>query len=189
MKPSPTLPYGSWPSPISVEMAVGSSRGLSEPRPDGADIYLLESRPEEAGRVVLLRGTPDGGFTDMAPGLNVRSRVHEYGGGAYVVRDGVIVFSEFADNRLLLKRTPEAAIEELVTDPALRFADMAIDAARDGGPARVGCRSTQPPRRGLLGGGNAAGDSQRSRLLLGPAAQPRRFTSRLADLGLPADAL
>jgi dipeptidyl aminopeptidase/acylaminoacyl peptidase len=111
-------------------MAVGSSRGISEPRPDGADIYLLESRPEEAGRVVLLRGTPDGAFTDMAPGLNVRTRVHEYGGGAYVVRDGVIVFSEFADNRLLLKRTPEAAIEELVTDPALRFADMAIDAVR-----------------------------------------------------------
>jgi len=131
MKPKPTLPYGSWPSPISVEMAVGSSRGMSEPRPDGADIYLLESRPEEAGRVVLLRGTPDGAFTDMAPGLNVRTRVHEYGGGAYVVRDGVIVFSEFADNRLLLKRAPEAAVEELVTDPALRFADMAIDAARD----------------------------------------------------------
>ena len=112
-------------------MAVGSSRGISEPRPDGADIYLLESRPEEAGRVVLLRGTPDGTFTDVAPELNVRTRVHEYGGGAYVVRDGVIVFSEFADNRLLLKRTPESAIEELVTDPALRFADMTIDAARD----------------------------------------------------------
>lgn len=76
MKQSPTLPYGSWPSPISVEMAVGSARGLSEPRPDGADIYVLESRPEEAGRVALLRRTPDGVFTDMAPELNIRTRVH-----------------------------------------------------------------------------------------------------------------
>ena len=126
-----TLPYGSWPSPISVEMAVGASRGLSEPRPDGDDLYVLESRPEEAGRVVLLRLAADGAISDMAPGLNVRTRVHEYGGGAYAVRDGVIVFSEFDDNRLLLKRHPGADVQELVTDPALRFADLAIDAARD----------------------------------------------------------
>ena len=90
-----TLPYGSWPSPISIDLAVGSSRGLSEPRPDGDDIYVLESRPEEKGRVVLLRRTPDGELTDVAPGLNVRTRVHEYGGGAYAVTDGVIVLSEF----------------------------------------------------------------------------------------------
>jgi dipeptidyl aminopeptidase/acylaminoacyl peptidase len=131
MKPTPTLPYGSWPSPISVEMAVGSARSLFEPRADGADVYLLEARPEEAGRVVLLRRTPDGAFTDMAPGLNVRTRVHEYGGASYAVRDGVIVFSEFEGNRLLLKRSAEAAVEELVTDPALRFADMVIDTARE----------------------------------------------------------
>ncbi len=126
-----TLPYGSWPSPISVDMAVGSARGLSEPRPDGDDIYLLESRPDEAGRVALLRRAPDGSVTDMAPGLNVRTRVHEYGGGAYAVRGGVIVLSEFADNRLLWKRAPDAPIEELVTDPMLRFAEMLIDPARD----------------------------------------------------------
>ena len=112
-------------------MAVGSARGLSEPRQDGEDIYFLEARPDEAGRLVLLRRTPDGTLTDMAPELNVRTRVHEYGGGAYTVQGGTIVFSEFVGNRLLLKRAPDAVIEELVTDPALRFADMEIDAARD----------------------------------------------------------
>jgi dipeptidyl aminopeptidase/acylaminoacyl peptidase len=126
-----TLPFGSWPSPISIALAVGSSRGLAEPRQDGDDIYVLESRPEEKGRVVLLRRTPDGALTDMAPGLNVRTRVHEYGGGAYAVADGVIVFSEFEGNRLLLKGSPEDAPVELVTDPALRFADMALDLVRD----------------------------------------------------------
>lgn len=131
MSDTPTLPYGSWPSPISTDLAVGSSRGLSEPRPDGDDIYLLESRPDEQGRVVLLRRTPDGELTDMAPGLNVRTRVHEYGGGAYTVTDGVIVFSEFADNRLLLKGSPDDEPVELVTDPALRFADLALDIVRD----------------------------------------------------------
>ena len=126
-----TLPYGSWPSPISVGMAVGSARGLSEPRPDGEDIYLLESRPDEAGRVALLRLAHDGSVTDMAPELNVRTRVHEYGGGSYTVREGVIVLSEFADNRLLTKHAPDAPIRELVTDPALRFAEMTIDRARE----------------------------------------------------------
>ena len=126
-----TRPFGSWPSPITVDLAVGASRSLSEPRQDGDDIYCLEARPQEAGRVVLLRRTPDGDLTDMAPGLNVRTRVHEYGGGAYVVRDGTIVFSEFVDNRLMLKRAPADPPHELVTDPALRFSDMEIDAPRD----------------------------------------------------------
>jgi dipeptidyl aminopeptidase/acylaminoacyl peptidase len=125
------LPYGSWPSPISTELAVGVSRNLSEPRPDGDDLYFLESRPEESGREVLLRRTPEGVLTDMAPESSVRTRVHEYGGGAWAVRDGVIVFSEFDDNRLMLKRSPDAAPVALITDPALRFADMEIDPARD----------------------------------------------------------
>ena len=131
MNERPTLPFGSWPSPISTEMAVGSARGLSEPIPDGDDIYLLESRPEEAGRVVLLRRTPDGVVTDMAPGLNVRTRVHEYGGGAYTVGEGCLVFSEFVDDRLMLKRNPHEAPVALVSDASLRFADLELDPRRD----------------------------------------------------------
>jgi dipeptidyl aminopeptidase/acylaminoacyl peptidase len=126
-----TLPFGSWPSPISIDLAVGAGHALSEPLPDGDDIYLLESRPEEAGRVVLLRLAPDGTVADMAPGLNVRTRVHEYGGGAYSVRDGRIVFSEFADNRLMLKRCPVDPPVALVSDPAFRFADLEMDLSRD----------------------------------------------------------
>jgi dipeptidyl aminopeptidase/acylaminoacyl peptidase len=127
---TPALPFGSWPSPISVDLAVGSARGLLEPRPDGDDVYLLESRPEEAGRVALLRLTRDGAVSDMAPDLNVRTRVHEYGGGAYTVRDGCLVFSEFADNRLMLKRAPEEPAVSLVADAALRFADLELDLPR-----------------------------------------------------------
>jgi dipeptidyl aminopeptidase/acylaminoacyl peptidase len=130
MKTTSTLPYGSWPSPISVDLAVGSARGLSEPRTDGDDVYVLESRPDEAGRVALLRLAGDGSVTDMAPDLNVRTRVHEYGGGAYTVRDGCIVFSEFVDNRLMCKRTPEEEPTTIVGDPALRFADMELDPSR-----------------------------------------------------------
>jgi dipeptidyl aminopeptidase/acylaminoacyl peptidase len=124
------LPYGAWPSPVTVELAVGSSHGLSEPRPDGDSLNYLESRPEEAGRVALLRRAADGSVAELAPGLNVRTRVHEYGGGAHAVRDGVVVLSEFEGNRLLAADTPGAELRTLVDEPALRFADMELDLPR-----------------------------------------------------------
>jgi dipeptidyl aminopeptidase/acylaminoacyl peptidase len=128
----PVLPHGAWPSPISVAMAVAGSRELAEPLPDGDDLYYLESRPEEAGRVVLVHRAADGALEDVVPGdMSVRTRVHEYGGGAYTVRDGVVVLSEFAGNRLLLRRASGADLEELVSEPALRFADMHLDPRRE----------------------------------------------------------
>jgi len=131
-----TAPYGSWPSPISAAQVAAGGIGLAGPalRSDAegrTEVWWSELRPAEGGRSVLVRRLPGSEPTDMivAP-WSARTRVHEYGGGAYAVRDGCIVFSEFADNRLMLKRTPDAAPVELVTDPALRFADLEIDAPR-----------------------------------------------------------
>ena len=51
--------------------------------------------------MVLVRRTPEALTADVTPpGMNVRSRVHEYGGGAFTVRGGTVVFAEFADGRL-----------------------------------------------------------------------------------------
>lgn len=114
-----THPYGSWPSPITpASLTVGEAR-LDEPRPDGADTYWLEGRPWEQGRVVLVRRSAEGTQQDVTPEpFNVRSRVHEYGGGAYAVRDEVVVFSDFSSGRLYRVRpgeeptpiTPEAQV-------------------------------------------------------------------------------
>jgi dipeptidyl aminopeptidase/acylaminoacyl peptidase len=112
-------------------MASRAAHGLSEVRPDGDDLTFLESRAEEAGRVVLVRRAADGSTTDVVgPGVNVRTRVHEYGGGAYTVRDGLVVHSEFEGNGLALIAAPGAAPRRLVDDPALRFADMELDLPR-----------------------------------------------------------
>ncbi len=83
----PTVaPYGSWASPISADLIVAGTVGLGEPALDGDDVYWLESRPTEAGRTVLVRRTPDGRTRDVTPPpWDVRSRVHEYGGGAYIL--------------------------------------------------------------------------------------------------------
>jgi dipeptidyl aminopeptidase/acylaminoacyl peptidase len=130
MSDTQTLPHGSWPSAISIDLAVGASRGLSEPRPDGDAVWFLESRPEEVGRVALVRQGPDAVAIDVAPDLNGRTRVHEYGGGAWTVRDGAVVLSEFATNRLMFSTGPGEPFRELVTDPVLRFADMELDLDR-----------------------------------------------------------
>ena len=126
----PTVPYGAWPSPFSVEMAVAGSRSLREPWFDGDDLYWLESRPDEGGRIVIVRRAPDGRISDLTPPeLNARTRVHEYGGGSYTVDDGLVVFSNFADGRLY-RQTATGRPEALTPADALRYADLRIDRAR-----------------------------------------------------------
>jgi dipeptidyl aminopeptidase/acylaminoacyl peptidase len=125
-----TLPYGSWPSSISIDLVVAGGRGMFEPMLDGADIYLLESRPDEGGRQTLLRLGAGGSVTELTPApANVRTRVHEYGGGAWTVDGGLVVRSEFGDGSLW-RIEPDGTTRALVTTPGLRFADLSIDRAR-----------------------------------------------------------
>src|SRR5207244_9733153 len=75
--------------------------GVSEPHPERGAVYWLELRPSEGGRHVLVRATDDGRILDVTPsGTNVRTRVHEYGGGAFLVKGETVFFSNFEDQRL-----------------------------------------------------------------------------------------
>jgi dipeptidyl aminopeptidase/acylaminoacyl peptidase len=94
-------PYGSWPSPISAQIVAAQGLRLGSVAVDGGDVYWVEGRPVEGGRNVLVRRSADGRISDVTPaGFNVRTRVHEYGGGAYVIGDGEIYFSNFSDQRI-----------------------------------------------------------------------------------------
>lgn len=96
-----TAPYGAWTSPISPAMLTQAGVGFTDVSADGADVYWVESRPSEAGRSVIVRRTPEGNVEDVSPaGFNSRTRAHEYGGGAYAVRDGIVVSSSFSDQRV-----------------------------------------------------------------------------------------
>ena len=76
-------PYGSWRSPITADMIVGSTVGLGQVTCDGGDIYWTETRPTEGGRSVVCRWSGTGPAVDVTPAeFSVRTRVHEYGGGA-----------------------------------------------------------------------------------------------------------
>jgi len=123
-------PYGSWKSPITSDLIVAETITLSEPIFDGDDIYWSELRPSEKGRIVLVRRTPNGMTTDMTPSpFNARTRVHEYGGGAYLIDHGAIYFSNFADQRLY-RQDPGSAPRPLTPAVDLRYADGVMDRER-----------------------------------------------------------
>ena len=120
--------YGSWKSPVTSDVIVKGAIGLGQIALDGEDIYWLESRPEEGGRNVIVRRTPDGVISDMTPmPFNVRTRVHEYGGGAWTVAGGALYFSNFADNRLYRLRRYEYEPTPLSPEGPWRYADGVID--------------------------------------------------------------
>ncbi|HEY2214240.1 MAG TPA: prolyl oligopeptidase family serine peptidase [Acidimicrobiales bacterium] len=101
------LPYGRWPSLLRAEDAAAGKITLSELGSDGAALYWLESRPSEGGRVVFVRwdGQPGHGVTDVSPeGVSIRSRVHEYGGGAVCLvpqhSEGAFAYVDQSDQRV-----------------------------------------------------------------------------------------
>ena len=130
-----TAPYGSWKSPITSDLIAAQSISLSEPRLDGELVYWLEGRPQELGRYVVVRANSLGDHgTDVTPKpYNARTRVHEYGGASWMVADGAVYFSDFADGRLYCQRN--GAPHPLTPEPAererhWRFADGVIDDLR-----------------------------------------------------------
>jgi dipeptidyl aminopeptidase/acylaminoacyl peptidase len=122
-----TLPYGSWPSEITAESLTEGALGIGEVQFDGDDLFWLQARPTDGGRVSLWRRS-GGRETELTPApYNVRNRVHEYGGGAFAVSGGVAVFSNFADNLLfLLSGRNGSGPRQLTGDSALRYAAIKI---------------------------------------------------------------
>jgi dipeptidyl aminopeptidase/acylaminoacyl peptidase len=132
-----TAPYGSWKSPITSDLIVSQSVGLSEARFDGDVVYWLEARPQEQGRNVVVRaGEAGADAIDLAPKpFNVRTRVHEYGGGAWTIAQGVLYFSNVADGGLYRLGPGEREPTPLTPTPPApdrqwRFADGIIDLRR-----------------------------------------------------------
>ena len=124
-------PYGAWVSPITSELIVSETVSLGQIALDGDYIYWSESRPAEAGRNVIVRWSMDGKTEDVTPEqFNVRTRVHEYGGGAYIVSDGTIYFSNFADQRLY-QQNPALKPRPLTGKTARRYADTVVDTYRN----------------------------------------------------------
>src|SRR5215208_5970173 len=124
-------PYGSWASPIPIEWLAGGRVSLAETRWDGETATWLEGRPQENGRATLVRWTPGEGARDISPpGMNVRDRVHEYGGRPYVTRGDLVIVSDFSTGRLH-RVAPDRSSEPITPEGGFRYADLTLDPARD----------------------------------------------------------
>eukprot|EP00565_Helicotheca_tamesis_P006083 CAMPEP_0185740178 /NCGR_PEP_ID=MMETSP1171-20130828/37214_1 /TAXON_ID=374046 /ORGANISM="Helicotheca tamensis, Strain CCMP826" /LENGTH=677 /DNA_ID=CAMNT_0028411967 /DNA_START=127 /DNA_END=2160 /DNA_ORIENTATION=+ len=139
-------PYGSWKSPITSKAITAGSVGISSlfVEPSSNDLLWLEGRPQEKGRIVLCKYDPDAledkrsvrNAVDVSPeDSNVRTRVHEYGGGAVTLGgkgSKEIFYSEFTTQRLmkLLKDSPDGTEPTPITPDGnrYRFADGKWDA-------------------------------------------------------------
>ncbi len=124
-----TAPYGTWKSPVTAGLIAGTTISLNSLAIEDDAIYWLEGRPAEGGRTVIVRQVGDR-TEDVTPaGFNVRSRVHEYGGGAALVADGVVYFVNFDAQRIYCHRPGEAP-RAVTPETGGRFADMRFDRRR-----------------------------------------------------------
>jgi dipeptidyl aminopeptidase/acylaminoacyl peptidase len=125
-------PYGGWRSPVTAASIAAGGVSLSLVDIVDGDVYWLEGKPLEAGRVALVRQTADGSRSELTPKpLSVRTRVHEYGGGACVVHGTTAFFSNFADQRLYRQERgaePRPITPEPGIPAGLRYADSCLTA-------------------------------------------------------------
>lgn len=123
-------PYGSWTSPITGDVVTGDSIVLYEVMVEGTDLYWTELRPAEGGRKVIMRRSADGRTAEITPkSFNARTRVHEYGGGDFLIADRTVYFSNYADQRLY-RVDPGTAPEPFSPPGPYLYADGLIDRRR-----------------------------------------------------------
>lgn len=133
-----TRGFGSWDSPITTADLTNRSVTLSQVRVDGVDTYWVEGRAHQGGRRVLLRHHGYGVTEEVLPMIDdtslpdVRTRVHEYGGRAYAVCDGLVVFSHAGDNRVYSfnTRRPSDGVQVLTALDERRYGDFEIAPVR-----------------------------------------------------------
>jgi len=129
MSEQKVVPYGSWKSPITSELAASATQ-LTEVGFAAGEICWRELRPEEKGRFAIMKHAADGRIVDLTPApFNARTTVHEYGGGSFVVADDAVYFSNFSDQRIYMLKL---GVEPRPVTPEInmRYADGVMDRHR-----------------------------------------------------------
>ena len=128
-------------SPISPARVAAAMAGVAAPRLFRGELYWLENRPAEGGRSTLLKATLAKAAaveTERQPAreltpepYNVRSRVHEYGGAAYLPTREAVFFVNAGDQNIHAidgKGTIRALTD---SGPDTRYADLCADPGRN----------------------------------------------------------
>ena len=122
--------YGAWPSPITPSLVAEAAVGIGDPLVSGGVHYWLESRPADGGRVTLFKQAGAQPVELTPSPYSVRSRAHEYGGGAYLPTDsGVFFVNDRGQN--IHRIAADGDISPVTDSPSsVRYADFCFDAAR-----------------------------------------------------------
>jgi dipeptidyl aminopeptidase/acylaminoacyl peptidase len=127
-----TAPFGSWASPLDIDLITGTTVSLAEPWIDGDDVYWLESRAAQRGRRTLLRHGLDGATRELTPDpFKVGNRVHEYGGGSFAVDRGRVIASGGDDRLYRIDRDGVRDPEAITPEGPWRYADLWFDPAAE----------------------------------------------------------
>tara|TARA_B100000519_G_scaffold97055_1_gene84494 strand:- start:3492 stop:5390 length:1899 start_codon:yes stop_codon:yes gene_type:complete len=122
-----------WESPITEDDVIYESLNISDIHIDGDDLYWIEKRDDEDGRNVIIKKDNNGNIKDVIPNkFNAKTNVHEYGGGSFSVSNGIVIFSNYPDNRLY-KVSEADPLPTPITkdDPNLRYANIEFDKLRN----------------------------------------------------------
>ncbi len=126
------VPYGAWESPITSKSITAGSVSISNLNVIGSDVFWTERRPPEGGRTVLCKYAPDStekserNAIDMTPkGSNIRTLVHEYGGGAlcFGKTSEELLFSEYVGQNLNTLGSDGKVQSITMGDKIFRYAD------------------------------------------------------------------
>ena len=162
---------GSWDSPIGSADLVRGALRLSAPRLVDGHLFWLEGRPSEAGRQVVMTGmlSDGGGLENMREAspveVNVRTRVHEYGGGEYAVWRDRLFFVDDSDGRIHAGRIAGAAAPitplgscyaDLVPSPDGRWLLAIEERPRSGGESENRLIAIELAARSTCSSGRAA---------------------------------
>jgi dienelactone hydrolase len=119
--------FGHWQSPVTAASVAEGALRFGRVQAEGAAVYWSESRPAERGRTPVMRWTREDGISELVPApYSARSRVHEYGGGEFLVAGGRLFFVNDADQDVYeTGLAPGVQVRRLTNLPQTRFADFA----------------------------------------------------------------
>lgn len=125
--------FGSWPSPITSASLVEGRRRLSRVQLGPRGVAWQEGRPEENGRGVVMTVANRAPVPLTPEGTDVRSRCHEYGGGAYALTTDGVVYVNAEDQRVYRiagRNAPRPLTPPPPAPRAHRYADLVVDERR-----------------------------------------------------------
>jgi len=122
-------PFGVWTSPLSAHDVAQASARLSGLVVSTNSVFWGEHRPNEGGRTAIIEYRDGERIERLSPPWNARSRVHEYGGGAFLGHGRTLFFSEFTDGRIYGQAPGQEpiALTPEVSGPRVGYADFIID--------------------------------------------------------------